>query len=71
MSDQPATLAAPAPLLLTSRQAAAALGVCEKTLWQLRRDGLLPTVRLGTVIRFDVHDLAALIDRAKSQGGAP
>lgn len=58
------------PLLLTSRQAAAALSVCEKTLWQLRRDGLLPTVRLGTVIRFDVRDLAALI-LANKTGGQP
>ena len=65
------TLAAPGPMLLTSRQASAALNICQKTLWQMRRDGLLPTVRLGTVIRFDVRDLAALIDRAKQQAGTP
>jgi len=65
----PDTPPPPAPMLLTSRQAAAALNVCEKSLWQLRRDGFLATVHLGRAVRFDPRDLAAFIERAKS--GAP
>jgi predicted DNA-binding transcriptional regulator AlpA len=56
------------PLLLSARATAAALGVCEKTLWQLRRDGLLPTVHVGRAIRFDRRDILRFIEASKSGG---
>lgn len=53
-------------LLLTVREAAAALSVCEKTLWSLTAPrGPLPAVRLGRSVRYDVTDLRAFIERAK------
>ena len=58
---------APAPLLLTARQAAAALQVCQKTLWALTRAGKLPAVHIGARgIRYDVGDLRAFIEKAKA-----
>ncbi len=59
----------PAPrvarLLLTPREAAAALAVCEKTLWSLAKRGELPAVRIGRAVRYDVADLRAWIDSRK------
>ena len=54
------------PLLLTVNQASAALAVCSKTLWALTRDGRLPCVRIGRAVRYDLADVRAFIDRAKS-----
>lgn len=52
--------------LLTVREAAAALSVCEKTLWNLTAPrGPLPAVRLGRSVRYDAADLQAFIKRAK------
>jgi excisionase family DNA binding protein len=67
MTDAPT---APAPLLLTSRQTAAALQVCEKTLWALTRNGRLPVVRIGRAVRYDVADVQRFIEAAKT-GGRP
>jgi excisionase family DNA binding protein len=53
------------PLLLTARQAAAALSISERTLWQLTRDGAVRCVRLGRAVRYDRRDLIALIDQRK------
>lgn len=55
-------------LLLTPREAAAALSVCEKTLWSLARRGELPAVRIGRAVRYDVADLQAFINGRKGGG---
>ncbi len=55
-----------APLLVTPRQAAEALAVCEKTLWNLDRAGKLKAVRIGRAVRYSVSDLQAFIAQ---QGG--
>lgn len=55
-----------APRLLSARDTARALAVCEKTLWALTRDGKLPAVRIGKRgIRYDVADVRAFIESAK------
>jgi excisionase family DNA binding protein len=54
------------PLLVTPRQAAQALAVCEKTLWNLDRAGKLKAVRIGRAVRYSVSDLQAFIAQ---QGG--
>jgi excisionase family DNA binding protein len=54
------------PLLLTARQAAKVLNVCEKTLWTLTKNGDIPAVRIGRAVRYDPADLRAWIERAKS-----
>lgn len=54
------------PMLLTARQAAKALSVCEKTLWTLTQRGELPVVRVGRAVRYDPRDLESWIQRAKN-----
>lgn len=59
----------PLKLLLDAHEAAAALGICEKTLWTLTHPrGDLPAVRIGRRCLYDQRDLLAWIDRQK--GGA-
>jgi len=53
------------PMLLTARQAAKALSVCEKTLWTLAQRGEIPAVRIGRAVRYDPRDLDDWIQRAK------
>jgi excisionase family DNA binding protein len=57
------------PLLLTTRQAAKALSISERTLWQLAKDGKIPTVRIGRSVRFDPRDLQDWISAHKEGGG--
>ena len=57
------------PLLLTIRDTARALAICEKSVWSLTRDGRLPAVRIGRAVRYDVADLRAFIESTK--GGRP
>lgn len=52
--------------LLTYKDAAKVLGVSERTVWQLVRDGKLVHVKLGRVVRIDPADLQILIQRSKS-----
>jgi excisionase family DNA binding protein len=47
----------PVKLLLSSREAAAALSVCERTLWTLADEGQIPRVRIGKSVRYRVQDL--------------
>jgi excisionase family DNA binding protein len=44
-------------LALTPRQAARALNVCEKTLYNLTRAGEIPVLRVGRLVRYDPEDL--------------
>jgi excisionase family DNA binding protein len=39
------------PLALRAKEAARALGISHRTLWQLTKDGHVPCVRLGTGTR--------------------
>ena len=55
------------PMLLTLREAAKALSVCERTLYALTKAGQLPAVRIGRAVRYDVADLRGYIERAKKQ----
>lgn len=52
-------------LLLRPREAAAALGVSEKSLWLLMKSGRLPVVRIGKSTRYDMADLQAFIASSK------
>ena len=57
------------PLLYTRRQVAAMLGLCEKSVWQLSRDGKLPIVRILRAVRYSRDDVLALIEKARRPGG--
>ncbi len=58
-------------LLLTPKAAAAALGICERTLWELTHRGDLTALRLPgrgnapRALRYAVDDLRAWVDRLK------
>jgi excisionase family DNA binding protein len=54
--------------LLTPPEAAKALAIGQRKLWELTNCGALPAVRIGRSVRYDVRDLAAFIDRAKEGG---
>jgi hypothetical protein len=64
MNEQPLV-----KLLLTPRQAAAALQLSERTLWELARRGEIKRLKINSSVRYDVKDLEAFI-QAKKIGGA-
>jgi len=51
-------------LLLTPREAAAALGICERTLYTLTKRGEIPVVRAGRLVRYSVEDLKTWIKKS-------
>ena len=53
-------------LLLTPKEAAASLSICERTLYSLTKAGELPVVRIRRAVRYDVADLRAYIEQAKN-----
>jgi excisionase family DNA binding protein len=57
-------------LLVTSKDAASLLTISERTLWQLTRDGLLPVIRFGRTVRYDMADLRSFIAARRGGGGA-
>jgi len=59
----------PLRLLLTPRESAAALGLCEKTLWSLTDPrGPIRCVRIGRAVRYAPADLSEWVESAKSAG---
>lgn len=73
-SNPPSIVTAPngagntSKLLLTPREAAEALSVCEKTLFNLTRRGELPAVKIGRSVRYAVDDLRAFVNGRKGVG---
>lgn len=61
------------PLALRPRQAARALGISSRHLWQLTRDGHIPCVRIGRgkrrTVLYPIADLEAWLSRNSSTGG--
>ena len=61
------------PLLLSKKQAGRELGVSERTVHGLIKQGLLPAVRFGGNVRIDRRDLLAFVQQQKTAqagGGA-
>ena len=57
-------------LLLSARDAAKAMGICQKSLWSMTEPrGDLLCVRIGRRVLYDPGDLRAWID-AQKRGGA-
>jgi excisionase family DNA binding protein len=61
MPENPNPLPIP-KLLLTAPEAAEALSVCPRTLWELTHSGEIPVVRIGRLVRYDVRALQRWID---------
>lgn len=61
----------PSPLALRPREAAKALGICARHLWQLTKDGHIPCVRVGSgnrkTVLYPVADLQAWLTRTAAQ----
>ena len=54
-------------MLLTSKEAAKALNICERTLYGLTKAGELPVVRIGRAVRYNVQDLKDFIEKKSSE----
>ena len=52
-------------ILLSPREAAAALSICERTLYGLTKRGELPVVRIGRAVRYSMDDIRAWIKKSK------
>ncbi len=57
----------PVKLLLTPRQAAAALQLSERTLWELARRGEIKRLKINSSVRYDPKDLQAFIAKKKGE----
>ncbi len=49
------------PLLLKPKDAAKALSMCERKLWQMTRDGKIPHLKIGRSVRYSLATLEAFI----------
>lgn len=72
MSHRDAADAAPAPtpLLISAREAAARLGISERTLWNHTKSGVIPCRRIGVRVLYSVRELEEWISRGCPTGGA-
>ena len=48
-------------LAVTYREAGESLGVCERVVWQLVKDGRLKAVRIGRSVRIPVSELERFV----------
>lgn len=60
--------APPIPMLLSVREAALAMRLCERTIRDLVTRGELRAARFGRAVRIDPRDLQAMIDARKGGG---
>jgi hypothetical protein len=51
---------------LCRKDAAAFIGVSERTFWDMTRLGLIPCIQIGHLVRYDKRDLLALLDALKA-----
>lgn len=58
----------PPPLVFKSKEAARALGICERKLWDLTDRGVVPHVRIGTSVRYPCDALRSWL-ATQVQGG--
>jgi excisionase family DNA binding protein len=54
-------------LALRPREAARALGISDRTLWQLTADGVVPCVRLKKAILYPVDALRSWLEQGRQQ----
>jgi excisionase family DNA binding protein len=64
-----------APLSLRPREAAKALGISPRLLWQLTHDGIIPCVRVGTgkrgAVLYPTANLTNWLDDQASRSASP
>lgn len=70
MRDIPLSSAIADRLLLTPRETALVLSVCEKTLWSMTHPrGPIPCLRLGRSVRYPVEALREYVARQTESSG--
>jgi len=55
-------------LLYRPPEAAEALGISERSLWGLTKARIIPCVRLGRSVRYDIDDLRKALAEMKGEG---
>ena len=63
----PPTAADDSALALRPRDAARALGISERTLWTLTKQGQVPHLRIGKAVRYPVHLLRQWMEQQAGQ----
>lgn len=56
-------------LALRPRETAVALGMSEKTIWTLTKEGRLPAIKVGTRVLYPIHLLRQWMDEQAQQAG--
>ena len=65
MTNTPASTHPVVKPLLTYREAGKLLGVTERTIFRLVKDGEIPNMKFGGSVRIDPDDLRRFIEKAK------
>ncbi len=58
------------PQLLTPLQAADALAISPRKLWQMTKDGEIASIKIGRLVRYDIRDLQRWIESRKQSAGS-
>jgi len=53
------------PRLMDSKSASRYLAISERKLWEMSKSNIIPVVRLGRAVRYDINDLNTFIRKAK------
>ncbi|WP_417374880.1 helix-turn-helix domain-containing protein [Gimesia maris] len=53
--------------LITEKAAAQLLGVCERTVWKLRKNGKIRCVKIGAAVRYTPEEIRRFIDSQMNQ----
>ncbi len=54
-------------LMITADEAAKALRISPRKLWELAKDGEIPKVKIGRSVRYDITDIKQWIIKQKEQ----
>lgn len=55
------------PVLITEKEVARLLGCCERTVWQMRKDGKIRCVKIGTAVRYARSEIDRFVESAMNQ----
>ncbi len=69
MSTSPASTPQEPPFLITEKEAARLLGLCERTVWKLRNDKKIRCVKIGAAVRYTREEITRFIESQMSESG--
>lgn len=55
------------PVLITEKETARLLGCCERSVWQLRKDGKLRCVKIGKAVRYARSEIDRFVQDQMNQ----